>query len=106
APLAKIEAFKKRMGWAHRWLSSEKTDFNQDYGVTDAPAYNYGEKSFKGEAPGVSVFLREGNDVFHTYSSYARGLDLLINTYNYIDLTPLGRQEESDSNGMKWVRLH
>jgi predicted dithiol-disulfide oxidoreductase (DUF899 family) len=110
APVAKIEAFKKRMGWKQRWVSSENTDFNYDYGVSfregETGGYNYGDKNYGGESPGLSVFMRDGGDVFHTYSSYARGLDILINTYNYIDLTPLGRQEENDSNGMKWVKLH
>lgn len=115
APLAKIEAFKKRMGWSFRWLSSSGTDFNYDYHVSFRPEdvaaktveYNYEKKPFPtSEAPGLSVFLREGSDLFHTYSTYERGLDLLINTYNYLDLTPLGRQEEGLPHGMAWVRHH
>jgi len=115
APLAKIEAFKKRMGWKFRWLSSSGSDFNYDYNVSFRPEdvaagtveYNYEKKPFPvSEAPGLSVFLREGNDIFHTYSTYGRGLDLLISTYNYLDLTPLGRQEEDLPYGMAWVRHH
>jgi predicted dithiol-disulfide oxidoreductase (DUF899 family) len=115
APLAKLEAFKKRMGWSFRWLSSFDTDFNYDYHVSFRPEdraagkleYNYENKSFPvSEAPGLSVFIREGDDVFHTYSTYARGLDLLIGTYNFLDLTPLGRDEEQLPYGMSWVRHH
>jgi predicted dithiol-disulfide oxidoreductase (DUF899 family) len=115
APLAKLEAFKKRMGWSFRWLSSSPTDFNYDFHVSFEPkekaagkgGYNYSDKPFPmSEAPGLSVFLREGGDVFHTYSTYARGLDHLIATYNYLDLTPLGRHEEKLEYGMAWVRLH
>ncbi|MGZ3456795.1 MAG: DUF899 domain-containing protein [Polyangiales bacterium] len=112
APLAKIEPFRERMGWRFRWLSSFGSDFNYDFHVSFRPEemaqksvdYNYVKQPFGSpEAPGVSVFLREGDDVFHTYSTYGRGLDLLIGTYNYLDLTPLGRQEERP---MAWVRHH
>jgi predicted dithiol-disulfide oxidoreductase (DUF899 family) len=115
APLSKLESFKKRMGWTFRWLSSSGTDFNYDYHVSFRPEdvaakaieYNYEKRSFPmSEAPGLSVFLREGQDIFHTYSTYARGLDLVINTYNYLDLTPLGRQEEGLPYAMAWVRHH
>jgi predicted dithiol-disulfide oxidoreductase (DUF899 family) len=97
------------MGWKHRWLSSLESDFNYDYGVSfekdDARPYNYDQKGHAGELPGLSVFLRDGDAIFHTYSTYGRGLDILINTYNYVDLTPLGRQEEP-GKGMRWVKLH
>ena len=108
ATLAKIQPFKRRMGWSFPWYSSFGSDFNYDFHVTldenVAPVgYNYRDKAAhenagmpwftKGELPGLSVFLRQGSDVFHTYSTYARGGDLLIGTYNYLDLTPLGRQE-------------
>ena len=119
APLAKIEAFKKRMGWTFPWLSSFESDFNYDFHVTldrakGSTEYNYEDigqhdkPGFggQGERPGLSVFLRDGDQVFHTYSTYQRGLDLLIGTYNYLDLTPLGRQEEGSKHGMAWVRLH
>lgn len=111
APLAKLEAFKKRMGWTFPWFSSFGNSINRDFHVTlDEAAggdeYNYQEAAAlkqagkiwieKGELPGLSVFLRDGDSVFHTYSTYQRGLDLFINTYNYLDVTPLGRQEDND----------
>jgi predicted dithiol-disulfide oxidoreductase (DUF899 family) len=119
APLSKIEAFKKRMGWTFPWVSSFDSTFNRDFQVTvdttaDDDEYNYTKAADlkktgkiwieKGELPGLSVFLRDGDTIFHTYSTYQRGLDLMLNTYNYLDLTPLGRQEQ---NGiMRWVRHH
>ncbi len=120
APLAKIEAFKKRMGWTFPWLSSLGNDFNRDFHVTlddvdGSTEYNYENAAkllragkiwyLKGEMPGLSIFLREGESVFHTYSTYQRGLDLLLNTYNYLDLTPLGRQE-GDDRTQGWIRHH
>ena len=114
APLAKLQAFQKRMGWTFPWYSSAESTFNYDFHVSFPPeqdmktaAYNYGNGGFPtSEAPGASVFLRDGDDVFHTYSSYARGLDQMIGTYNFLDLTPLGRNEENLSYGMEWVRHH
>ena len=128
APLAKIMPFKARMGWAIPWFSSFGSDFNHDFHVTldevIAPVeYNYqdkaellrkGETHFtQGESHGLSAFLRDGDDVFHTYSTYARGADALVGTYNYLDLTWLGRQEDweqppgrSDGPFMAWVRHH
>ena len=120
APLPNIESFKQRMGWTFPWLSSFGSDFNYDFHVTlDEAAgsveYNYESArtllqagkiwSPKGEMPGLSVFLRDGDSVFHTYSTYQRGLDLLLNTYNYLDLTPLGRQEDGDRT-QGWIRHH
>ncbi len=110
----RIEPFKKRMGWTFRWLSSAGTDFNLDYHVSVEPEqvgaeveYNYVKTRFPSEErPGLSVFLREGGSTYHTYSTYGRGLDLLIGAYNYLDLTPLGRQEEGAKHGMEWVRHH
>src|SRR6266850_3817578 len=115
AASSKIEEFKKRMRWSFRWLSSSETDFNYDFNVSFKPEdvargavdYNYSKQPFPElEAPGVSVFLREGDDVLHTYSTYARGLDVLISTYNYLDLTPLGRNEKDLSYTMSWLRHH
>ncbi|APR85676.1 Hypothetical protein A7982_11025 [Minicystis rosea] len=115
APFAKIAAFKTRMGWSFPWVSSGATDFNQDYQVSfedEARArgdieYNYRRGTFPHpDAPGVSIFAREGDTVFHTYSSYSRGIDSLINTYNYLDLTPFGRDEEKLAYPMAWVRHH
>jgi predicted dithiol-disulfide oxidoreductase (DUF899 family) len=84
APLAKIEPFKARMNWTVPWFSSYGSDFNYDFNVTDE----------EGEKPGLSVFLREGEQVLHSYSTSGRGVDILLGTYNYLDLTPLGRQED------------
>ena len=114
APVERIEPFKKRMGWTFRWLASAGTDFILDYHVSVEPEqvgaeteYNYVKTRFPSEErPGLSVFLREGGATYHTYSTYGRGLDLLIGAYNYLDLTPLGRQEEGMKHGMEWVRHH
>ncbi len=107
APIASIERFEKRMGWQVPWYSSAGSDFNYDFHVSfdegKAPLeYNYKDKeTLQREAPyirsgtdgpGVSVFLREDDRVFHTYSAYERGLDALLGTYRWLDLTPLGRQ--------------
>lgn len=103
------------MGWTFRWLSSYESPFNFDFHVSfrddevaaQSVDYNYRRQRFGSpEAPGVSVFLREGDEVFHTYSTYGRGLDLLNNTYNYLDLAPLGRQEDGLPYPMAWVRHH
>jgi predicted dithiol-disulfide oxidoreductase (DUF899 family) len=108
APLRKIEAYKRKRGWTFPWYSSFGSDFNYDFHVTMdesvAPAeYNYRSAAehrqagmpwyTEGEQPGVSVFLREGDRVFHTYSSFARGSEHLVSTAMFLDLTPLGRQE-------------
>ena len=116
APLPQIEAFKKRMGWRFPWASSYGTDFNADFHVSfsqDQMArgkmyYNYGETEFPSdEAPGLSVFYK-GKDsaVYHTYSTYARGLDILVGVYNFLDVTPKGRDEEGLKHTMAWVRHH
>jgi len=114
APLAKLDAFKKRMGWTFDWVSSGNNDFNYDYGVSftreqigKAEAkYNYGTSPLYGdELPGISVFYRDKADVFHTYSTFARGLDMMNAAYHYLDLTPLGRHEEGLPYPMDWVRL-
>lgn len=114
APLAKLEAYRKRMGWSFKWVSSGESDFNRDFGVSfDAEtakrgeaSYNYGTIRGVGEEmPGVSVFYKdESGDIYHTYSAYSRGIDLLNGAYNYIDLTPKGRDE--DGRGQYWVRRH
>lgn len=112
APLAKIEAFKKRMGWSFKWVSSFGNDFNRDFHVSFTPEelkgdvyYNYEMGRFPAdEAPGVSVFAREGDAVYHTYSCYARGLDILNGAYNILDLVPKGRDEGGQN--MAWLRHH
>lgn len=116
APLPQIEAFKKRMGWRFRWVSSYGNDFNFDYHVSfpkDKTAngkvyYNYDMNEFPSEeAPGISVFYKDPTgDIFHTYSSYARGLDMLVGAYNYLDLVPKGRDEAELPWTMAWVRHH
>jgi predicted dithiol-disulfide oxidoreductase (DUF899 family) len=116
APLSEIEAFKKRMGWRFPWVSSYESDFNHDYHVSftkDELAmgkvyYNYAETEFPSEeAPGLSAFYKDGTGaVFHTYSTYARGLDILVGAYNFLDLAPKGRDEAGLKNTMAWVRHH
>jgi predicted dithiol-disulfide oxidoreductase (DUF899 family) len=117
APLPEIEVFKKRMGWNFKWVSSSGSDFNFDYHVSftkDQLAkgdtfYNFETLSkFPGEElPGASVFYKNAaGDIFHTYSTYSRGLDIFIGAYNYLDLTPKGRDEEGLPHGMAWVRHH
>jgi predicted dithiol-disulfide oxidoreductase (DUF899 family) len=114
APLAEIERFRQRMGWTFPWVSSDGTDFNRDFGVTFTPEemekgtadYNFGGKPHGAELPGVSVFWKnERGEVFHTYSAYGRGVEVMMHTYNLLDLTPLGRDEE-EGRGMAWVRHH
>ena len=109
APLAKLVAYRKRMGWTFPWLSSHDTDFNYDFGVSfrdaDAKAcksfYNYEYGDAKGELHGISVFKLDAGAVFHTYSCYSRGLDMLNAGYHYLDLVPKGRDE---ANGEAWLR--
>jgi len=115
APLRELEAFQKRMGWGFKWVSSNGNDFNFDYHVSftkDEEAkgkvyYNYETAEFiSDELPGLSVFYKnEDGGIFHTYSAYARGLDTLVGTYNFLDLVPKGRDEDRDST-MSWVRHH
>lgn len=116
APLAEIDAYKKRMGWRFKWVSSYGSDFNFDYHVSftkeeeakDEVYYNYERTEFlNDEMPGLSVFYKDANgDVFHTYSTYGRGLDLLMGAYNFLDLVPKGRDEERLEFSMEWVRRH
>jgi predicted dithiol-disulfide oxidoreductase (DUF899 family) len=114
APLSKIEAFKRRIGWSFKWLSSAGCDFNYDYGVSFTPgerakgdaSYNYGTtKSFVGERPGISIFYKDAaGTVFHTYSCYGRGLDMLNVGYHYLDLVPKGLDEAGLPMTQAWVR--
>lgn len=116
ASLAQIEAFKKRMGWKFKWVSSLGSEFNFDYHVSFTKEevskgkleYNYGPRAFqKDEGPGVSAFAKDSaGNVFHTYSTFARGLDILIGAYNWMDLAPRGRDEEGLPYTMAWVRHH
>jgi predicted dithiol-disulfide oxidoreductase (DUF899 family) len=109
APFEKLEAYRQRMGWDFHWVSSGGTDFNFDYGVSFAPeqqqeaVYNYGSLApHIPEREGLSVFAREDGRIFHTYSAYARGIDLVNTAYNYLDLVPKGRDE--GDQGQNWVR--
>ena len=116
APLPEIQTFQKRMGWQFPWASSFGSDFNFDYQVsstkdelaTGKVYYNYEVKEFPSEElPGLSVFYKnEAGEIFHTYSTYMRGLDILLTAYNVIDLTPKGRNEDGLTFPMAWVRHH
>jgi len=116
APLSQIEAFKRRMGWRFKWVSSFASDFNYDYHVsasleekaTGKVTYNYATTEFPSEErPGASVFFKNAaGDVFHTYSAYGRGLDILIGAYNLLDIAPKGRDEAELAYTMAWVRHH
>jgi predicted dithiol-disulfide oxidoreductase (DUF899 family) len=113
APLVEIEAVKRRMGWRFPWLSSHGSDFNYDFCVSFTPehvasgnvGYNYGTTPYAAEdLHGVSVFYKNAaGDIFHTYSAYARGTELLAGAFNWLDLAPKGRNENGN---MSWVRLH
>jgi predicted dithiol-disulfide oxidoreductase (DUF899 family) len=116
APLHKLEAFKKRMGWSFKWVSAADTDFNYDYHVSFKPAavekgeiyQNYRQKkSGMGEVAGVSVFYKDPRGtIFHTYSCYERGLDMLNAGYHLLDLVPKGRDEDGFDFPQAWVRYH
>ena len=116
AGLDQLHVFKKRMGWTFNWVSSFGNDFNGDYHVSFTPEelekgemhYNYKLGKFPSEeAPGISVFYKDTNGaIFHTYSCYARGLDMLNGAYHFLDLAPKGRDEEHLPFSMTWVRYH
>ncbi len=112
APYSKLAAYKKRMGWTFPWYSSVGSDFNYDYGVSFKPddvnkgkvEYNYRPTAWSGsEGPGISVFLKEDGRIYHTYSTYERGLDMLNLAYHYMDLVPKGR-DEGDGGIEAWLR--
>jgi len=116
APLKEFSAFKQRMGWKFPWVSSHGTSFNHDFGVTFTPGeiasgsvnYNYAQREIgMEELPGLSVFARDrAGNIYHTYSTYSRGLEALIGTYSLLDLVPKGRDEEGLKRSMQWVRHH
>ncbi|MEL6234470.1 MAG: DUF899 domain-containing protein [Pseudomonadota bacterium] len=112
APPATIAAYRARMGWDLRWVSDSNGSFSADFGVSFPPdagplPYNFGTGTFSGtEAPGISVFARRGDALFHSYSTYARGLDMLNATYQLLDLTPGGRNEADLPWTMAWLRRH
>ena len=123
APLAQLDAYKRRMGWSFPWVSSLRSDFNFDYGVSvaeldagnsqpemeradparaDLPTYNFTKKGFIAELPGLSAFALENETVYHTYSCYGRGLDAFNVSYQLLDRAPLGRNEETP----RWIKRH
>jgi len=116
APLEKLQVFQKRMGWRFKWVSSLGSDFNWDYQASFTPEdverqqtyYNYQVGAFPAtEGPGISAFHKDASgQVFHTYSSYARGLDMFIGAYHLLDIVAKGRDEERLTYGMEWVRHH
>jgi len=116
APFSEIQAYQKRMGWCFKWVSSYGIDFNFDYHVSftaedekkNKAYYNYADGEYiNDEMPGLSVFFKdEEGDTFHTYSTYARGLDILVGAYNFLDLVPKGRGEDHLDFTMEWVRRH
>jgi predicted dithiol-disulfide oxidoreductase (DUF899 family) len=116
APLAAIEAYRKRTGWRFKWVSSCRSDFNYDFHVSFTPEeiakgemeYNFAKTKFPSEeAPGISLFYRDpAGAVFHTYSCYARGLDTMNSAYQHLDLVPKGRDEGGLPYPMAWVRRH
>ncbi|WP_454853536.1 DUF899 domain-containing protein [Rhizobium binxianense] len=116
APLAKIEAYRKRMGWSFPWVSSHGSDFNFDYQVSATPEqlaegkayYNYAVRpNTDSEQVGISVFHRnEKDEVFHTYSCYQRGVEMVNGAYHFLDLVPKGRDEDGLRFTMEWVRRH
>ena len=115
APLPKLQAFAKRLGWSFKWLSSGGADFNYDYNVSFKPedlaggkaVYNFKPNTMQmSDLPGISVFYKdESGAVFHTYSCYARGVDMLNNAYHYLDLVPKGRDEDDLPHSMAWVKF-
>ncbi len=116
APLAEITPFHQRLGWRFKWFSAFKTDFNYDFNVSFTPEqvksgvlpYNYGRYKMEqiDEKQGFSAFYRDKNgDIYHTYSTYERGIDLMNTTYNFLDLTAKGRDENPDAT-QDWVRYH
>jgi predicted dithiol-disulfide oxidoreductase (DUF899 family) len=116
APFSKLQAFQRRLGWSFPWVSSGGTDFNFDYAVSFTPeelaehraTYNYGPLEFdKSDLPGISAFYKDARgDVFHTYSCYARGVEAVNTTYQFLDLAPKGRDEQGLAHPMAWVKLH
>ena len=115
APLKKLLAYRDRLGWNFPWASSNSNSFNYDFGVSFTPeqiesgdtVYNYraGAGSIE-ELPGISVFVRDGDDVYHSYSTYSRGIDPYNTTYQLLDIVPNGRDEDELTYPMDWLRRH
>lgn len=116
ATLPEIERFRRRMGWQFKWVSSNDTDFNYDFNVSFTPEqrakgeiyYNFGMQPLQSEEmPGISAFYRDdAGEVFHTYSTYGRGVEVMMGAYRMMDLMPKGRSERDVPHKMEWVRHH
>jgi predicted dithiol-disulfide oxidoreductase (DUF899 family) len=127
APVERLQAYKRRMGWSFPWVSSGRNEFNYDFGVSvreldagasqpemeradpgrsDLPTYNFTKKAFQAEMPGLSAFALEDGVVYHTYSCYGRGLDGFNGTYQLLDRVPRGRDEEALPVPILWIRRH
>ena len=114
APLEKLQAQARRFGWTFKWVSSAGNDFNFDYNVSFSPQtlaagealYNYATRKLDSstEMPGISAFFKDGDQIFHSYSTYARGLDMLNTAYHYLDIAPRGRDEDGLASPMQWVK--
>ncbi|RDI98017.1 DUF899 domain-containing protein [Dyella solisilvae] len=113
APLAKLKEQAREFGWTFKWVSSADGDFNYDYNVSFSPEalaqggapYNYGtQQATRSDLPGISAFIRVGDQIFHTYSTYGRGVDMLNTAYHYLDLAPKGRDEQDLPFPMAWVK--
>jgi predicted dithiol-disulfide oxidoreductase (DUF899 family) len=113
APLERLTAYRKRMGWTFEWVSSLGNSFNHDFAVSFSEdelakgekTYNFGtQQTYGEESPGISVFAKDGNAIYRTYSTVSRGLDMLNGAYHLLDLVPKGRDEEGLSHGMEWLR--
>ncbi len=113
APFETLEAYRKRMGWSFKWVSCADTDFNRDMHVSFSQQeidsgtahYNFADKGFPAtEAPGLTAFLREGDDIYLTYATYGRGLDGFNGAYQLLDLAPKGRDEDALPYGMAWLK--
>ena len=107
APLDRLLAYRARMGWSFDWVSSGGGTFNHDFAVAGSDTYNFRPVDEPiAESPGLSVFARRGDDVFHTYSMYARGLEVFNGAYQLLDLVPKGRDEDELPWTMEWLRRH
>jgi len=111
APLDALLKYKKRLGWNFNWVSSTDLEFGTDFGVSfydpeNDGAYNYSDWTPEGEMPGISVFIKDDDEIYHSYSTYGRGLDMLNSAYHYLDLTPQGRDEKDLEFAQAWVKRH
>lgn len=112
APLSVLNEYKQRLGWDFHWVSATDTEFGADFDVSyyddgyDKSGYNYSDWMPEGEMPGISVFIKQGNNIYHSYSTYGRGLDMLNGAYHYLDLTPKGRDEKDLEFTQAWVKRH